>query len=197
MRSFARSALAVVAAWLCLAAAPQPGDAQNVPDFIEVGKRYVFGLFGMDDEAAAEVLEIGQGAWIKVQIPELEQPVWLNLDAMPLVIEMTPELQAFMEREYTSTRERAYQAAMKADLRNLVVAEEAYFADNLAYTESPGDLAFTSTTGVTIEGIELAADGNGWAATATHAESSAICAIYVGSAEPPMQGMEEGVPVCR
>src|SRR6266545_1424262 len=37
--------------------------------------------------------------------------------------------------KFGNTKEKAFIASMKSDLRNLVTAEEAYFADSTAYTE--------------------------------------------------------------
>lgn len=58
-------------------------------------------------------------------------------------------------------KEREYVAAMKSDLRNLVTAEEAYFADSVKYTATvgPGGLNFTVTPGNTPPHITLTADG--------------------------------------
>ena len=37
--------------------------------------------------------------------------------------------------KFANTKEKAYIASMKSDLRNLVTAEEAYFADSIKYTD--------------------------------------------------------------
>jgi hypothetical protein len=190
--------LAGAIALSCLSISPPPAVAQDVPDFIEVGKRYMFGVAGMMDmDEGAEVVEIGPGSWVKVRFPEFDQPVWLNLEMVAVLVEVTPEFEAYMEEEDRSLRERAYQAAMKSDLRNLVTAEEAHFADNMSYTEALDDLYFTPSSGVSIENLVVAEDGNGWSAIARHEQSSVTCAIYVGSGEPPMEDMREGVPVCK
>jgi len=172
-------------------------SAQGVPDFIQVGKKYMFGVYGMmDQEAGAEVLEIGEGSWIKVRIESMDHPLWLNLNTVSLAIEMTPEFEAFMQEQRGTTAERAYQAAMKADLRNLVTAEESFFADNMRYGsyDELGDI-FTPSRGVTIEMISRG--DTGWSASARHEESTAVCYIFVGGVDPPAEGMEEATPICR
>lgn len=194
MRNLSRWVAVVVVALLVY-----PGHAaraQDVPDFIQVGKKYMFGVFGMmDQETGAEVVEIGQGPWIKVRIEDMDHPIWLNLNTVSLAIEVTPEFQAFMDDQRGTTMQRAYEAAMKSDLRNLVTAEEAYFADNLAYTAKLEDLGFTASSGVSIHDLAVAADGNGWSATATHSEVSVSCSIYVGSAADAA-GVPDGSPQC-
>ena len=170
-----------------LFAPPNTASAQGVPDFIQVGKKYMFGVYGMmDQEAGAEVLEIGEGSWIKVRIESMDHPIWLNLNTVSLAIEMTPEFEAFMEEQRGTTVERAYQAAMKADLRNLVTAEESFYADNMRYGsyDELGDI-FTPSRGVTIEMISRG--DNAWSASARHEESSTVCYIYVGAVDPPAE----------
>src|ERR687891_1614852 len=50
-----------------------------------------------------------------------------------IVVVIIGILAAIAIPKFASTKEKAYLAAMKSDLRNLVTAEEAYFADNTAY----------------------------------------------------------------
>jgi hypothetical protein len=83
-------------------------------------------------------------------------------------------------------------AAMKADLRNLVYAEEAYFAAAATYTRTLPD-TFALTEGVSI-GVETATK-DGWTATASHKNSDSNCRIFVGTI-PHARGMKEGLPVC-
>src|SRR2546425_4486654 len=65
---------------------------------------------------------------------------------------------------------------MKSDLRNLVTAEEAYFADSVKYTATTacttpptaGAVNFCVTTGNNLGVIGLAAGNGGWAVTITN-----------------------------
>src|SRR5260370_19170354 len=41
--------------------------------------------------------------------------------------------------KFLTTREKAVVASMKADLRNMVTAEESYFADSVKYTATTSD----------------------------------------------------------
>lgn len=96
---------------------------------------------------------------------------------------------------------QAYVAQMRSDLRNLVTAQESYFADNVTYgtvlrdSNVPGTVWFTSSTGVTI--TMGPATGTGWSATATHRASDQVCGIFVGDVPPPIRGGLEGEPKCE
>lgn len=90
--------------------------------------------------------------------------------------------------------ERPYVYSMRSDLRNLVTAEESYFADNLTYTTSLTNMQFTPSTGVTVT-VGSASD-SGWSATATHNASPQACGIFVGTGTPPVGGASEGEPKC-
>src|SRR5438552_11927082 len=60
-----------------------------------------------------------------------------------------------------NTKEKAYIASMKSDLRNLVTAEEAYFADSVKYTAAygAGGVNFVQSTGNTTPAVTTTADG--------------------------------------
>lgn len=82
---------------------------------------------------------------------------------------------------------------MKSDLRNLVTAEESYFADQVSYPTSTTAVQFTPSSGVTI--TIGTATGTGWDATTKHNGTSKTCGIYVGSGTAPTGG-NEGEPKC-
>lgn len=96
--------------------------------------------------------------------------------------------------KYTNTKQQAYIAGMKSDLRNLAAAEETYFVDNLAYTTSISLLTFSKSQNVGIDIVE----GNvtGWRATATHKSAAVICELYYGNAAGPSTATSEGVVAC-
>lgn len=90
--------------------------------------------------------------------------------------------------------ERAYVAAMKSDLRNLTLAQESYFSDNLTYTSSINDLHFTASQGVTVR-IHDASDG-GWTAAASHAVTEITCSIFTGDVSPVPPATVDGAVQC-
>jgi len=91
-----------------------------------------------------------------------------------------------------SMKKLRYVASMKSDLRNLVTAEEAYFADHNKYT---ANMTFTPTPGNSLSPITLV--GGGWTATIQNPNTRQVCAIFVGTKTPIPPATEEGVPACR
>jgi type II secretion system protein G len=110
-----------------------------------------------------------------------------------IVVVIIGILAAIAIPKFANTKEKAYIASMKSDLRNLVTAEEAYFADSVKYTTSLGT-AFAVTTGVTGPTITLTADG--WTASVAHTTTTKTCAIYVGTT-PLTPANKEGEPKCQ
>lgn len=83
--------------------------------------------------------------------------------------------------KFQSTRERAYLAALRADLRNLANLQDVYYNDNYTYSSDAAVLGFDTSEGVTVDIPE--ATNQGWSASATHAAlPSEACAIYHGNA---------------
>lgn len=98
--------------------------------------------------------------------------------------------------------ERAALIQMKSDLRNLVTAQEAYYADHSAYGAELSELRFRESTGVTI--TFTVTQNSGWAAESRNVSlPNVVCAIWVNVAEKnrPKVGDGkitggEGEPVC-
>src|SRR5438477_8802016 len=110
-----------------------------------------------------------------------------------IVVVIIGILAAIAIPKFANTKEKAYLASMKSDLRNLVTAEEAYFADSVKYTTNLGT-AYATTSGVVGPTIAVTADG--WTAWVSHTTTTKTCAIYVGStALAPAN--KEGEPKCQ
>ena len=96
-------------------------------------------------------------------------------------------------------QERHVLASLRNDLRNLVTAEEAYFADHAKYTANLKAIAlsgqpFSVTPGNSTPRITLV--GGGWTATIQNPNTRQVCAIFVGStAIAP--ATKEGRPECQ
>jgi type IV pilus assembly protein PilE len=97
--------------------------------------------------------------------------------------------------KYQNIREKAWLAGMKGDLRNLVTAQEAYFADNVTYAGVLANLNFTPSPGNTL--TITASAGTGWSATASNVQTTKTCGVFVGAATPPITGEAEGAPTCQ
>src|SRR3989440_4768374 len=82
-----------------------------------------------------------------------------------IVVVIIGILAAIAIPKFANTKEKAYLASMKSDLRNLVTAEEAYDADSVQFTTSLGN-AYETTTCVV--GQTIALTGDGWTAHVSH-----------------------------
>ncbi len=111
-----------------------------------------------------------------------------------IVVVIIGILAAIAIPKFSNTKEKAYIAAMKSDLRNLVTAEESYFADTDLYG-SVVNLAnyYAPTTGVTV--VATATGGISYNATATHTGTVQTCAIYINEAFAA-PATAEGAPGC-
>ena len=103
-----------------------------------------------------------------------------------IVVVIIGILAAIAIPKFSATREKAYFAAMKSDLKNLASQQEIYYADSYSYTTDEGVLCFVESEGVTV--TVGAADASGWSASATHQAFGTTtdgCAIYYGNATAP------------
>lgn len=96
---------------------------------------------------------------------------------------------------FGATKDKAYVATMKSDLRNLVTAQESYLVDYAAYSTTSSLLTLIVSPGVTIT-IGGGANATGWDATAKHNATSKTCGIYVGTGTPTSLGGQPGEAVC-
>ena len=123
-----------------------------------------------------------------------------------IVVVIIGILAAIAIPKFANTKEKAYIASMKSDLRNLVTAEEAYFADSVKYSNTTscttpptaGTVNFCVTTGNTLGAIGLAAGNGGWSVTITNTNLQVPlvrCAIFVNTAVLA-PAVSEGAPAC-
>jgi len=111
-----------------------------------------------------------------------------------IVVVIIGILAAIAIPKFANTKEKAYIAAMKSDLRNIVTAEENYFGDQVSYTTSTAAIQLQVSAGVTV--VIGSATATGWNATASHNATTRTCGIYYGSAAAPVAGANEGEPRC-
>ena len=100
--------------------------------------------------------------------------------------------------KFTNTKEKAYKANMKADLRNMAAAQEAYLYDHATYYAGSvpnAQLAFAPSVGVTVTLSDVSAGG--WAASTAHSNLPGVtCALFVGVAGAPSPATVEGQIAC-
>jgi prepilin-type N-terminal cleavage/methylation domain-containing protein len=111
-----------------------------------------------------------------------------------IVVVIIGILAAIAIPKFANTKEKAYIAAMKSDLRNFVTAEEAFFADNNTYSAvvgAPG-VDFVASKAVTVTATADA--GKGFDAKAVHTGTAKTCVVTVGS--KTAAGSADGEPIC-
>ena len=119
-----------------------------------------------------------------------------------IVVVIIGILAAIAIPKFANTKEKAYLASMKSDLRNMATTQESYFADWQVYTSGTATNVGGTTSSlngfVPSAGVSVAATatgGTGWSTTATHNGTAKTCAIFVGvTAVSP--AIVEGEPKC-
>ena len=122
-----------------------------------------------------------------------------------IVVVIIGILAAIAIPKFANTKTKAYQTAMKSDLRNLVTAEEAFFSDSGYYRQysqvsaALGDtfLHFKPSTGVSTPTVSVYPGS--WYAEVTHSQIPAPfkCAIGVNTANTLVTSAGDGEPVCK
>ena len=124
-----------------------------------------------------------------------------------IVVVIIGILAAIAIPKFASTKQNAYLAAMKTDLRNLATAEEAYQSNYNTYIPTQAGVTQASTVavgstvffapsaGVT---VSITSTPPGWSATATHAQATGhTCAIYYNVTTAVAPATNEGEPKCN
>jgi len=128
-----------------------------------------------------------------------ERQAGFTLIELLIVVVIIGILAAIAIPKFGATKEKAYVATMKSDLRNLATAEESFFYDSTTYyggaVPNLTVLPYSPSAGVTI--TITVANGMGWAATAASQYTPSTCAVFYGSAAAPSPATTEGVVACK
>jgi len=106
------------------------------------------------------------------------------------------EIQDSLARSGGPSADFALQSQMKSDLRNLITAEEAFFADSVKYTTTIGVGGVDYHPSADNKILELRLTKDGWVATMGNPKTKTVCAIFVGSTTLA-PAVEEGRPACQ
>ncbi|HLS47115.1 MAG TPA: type II secretion system protein [Gemmatimonadales bacterium] len=115
-----------------------------------------------------------------------------------IVVVIIGILAAIAIPKFSNSKDRAIVSQLKSDLRNMVVAQEAYSSDHGgAYYNgalpNPA-LIWEASQGVTITLSTVTATG--WAATASHGSITRTCSIFTGTSGPIGPATIEGRVAC-
>ena len=122
-----------------------------------------------------------------------------------IVVVIIGILAAIAIPKFSSTKEKAYVASEKADLKNLVNVQEAFYADSGRYG-SGADLTgkYSVSQGNLIPAANIAGDATGWSAEVSNpaVTNPAACFIFAGTgtASDTHKGgvaTADGAPACR
>ncbi len=109
--------------------------------------------------------------------------------------------------KFANTKDKAFVANMKSDLKNLVSVQESFFADSNKYgggtVLAGAPYSFTLSNGATV--TDISGDSTGWSAKITNSavKSVAVCAIYSGTGTAATKNQvanvttADGVPACK
>ena len=104
-----------------------------------------------------------------------------------IVVVIIGILAAIAIPKFANTKEKAYLASMKSDLRNMATVQEGYFSDFQVYTNGSAKndatgtsslAGFVPSAGVTVTALNTG--GTGWSATTAHSATTRTCAIFIG-----------------
>ena len=111
-----------------------------------------------------------------------------------IVVVIIGILAAIAIPKFANTKEKAYLATMKSDLRNMITAQEAYFSDNTQYTTALPATMYTVSTGVV--GPTLTVQASNYQGWVSNLNTTRTCAVFIGtSAFAP--ATKEGEPKCN
>ena len=120
-----------------------------------------------------------------------------------IVVVIIGILAAIAIPKFATSKQKAYVDSMRADLRNLETAEEAYFFDNATYADPNfliANLSYHTSAGNTFSAKNI--QSSGWTASMVNSfvpatASPHTCAVWIGGATAPFpQDSLEGAPGC-
>jgi prepilin-type N-terminal cleavage/methylation domain-containing protein len=122
-----------------------------------------------------------------------------------IVVVIIGILAAIAIPKFAATKERAYVASMKTDLKNLATAEEGYASANSGtyFTHTyaaPSDTAngFSPSIGNTLTATAVAGPPGSWSALATSIQTTQKCGMHTGTTIA-LAGADTvaGAPFCK
>jgi type IV pilus assembly protein PilA len=124
-----------------------------------------------------------------------------------IVVVIIGILAAIAIPKFSSTKEKAYMASMKADLKNLTNVQEAFYADSGRYAIATEVAKGTKYEWNLSQGnavVGVTGDATGWSAAISNPAVKSVtnCSIFAGSggaatATNPAGATADGAPTCK
>ena len=126
-----------------------------------------------------------------------------------IVVVIIGSLAAIAIPKFANTKEKAYIAAMKSDLRNLATAQENFFneqdpaeygdvaagAAGLEFPAGSGEYMWSPSSGVEV--LLVTGDDTGWDAEVERPGTDQTCTMWVGRIGAAHANSNEGEPTCE
>lgn len=109
-----------------------------------------------------------------------------------IVVVIIGILAAIAIPKFGTTKNKAIESNLRADLRNLATAQETYFSDKNAYATALADMQPTYYNPSKDVTITLGTQAGGWSATAQSGAITTTCELIVGGTLTT-----DGTPVCK
>jgi prepilin-type N-terminal cleavage/methylation domain-containing protein len=135
-------------------------------------------------------------AGIRISPTRTRRRSGFTLIELLIVVVIIGILAAIAIPKFQATKGKAFYAGMRADLRNLATAEEAYFYDHANYSNVLDSLKLTTSNNNIVTITENTATG--WSATSQNPQSYPhFCALFLGTAAAVAPATAQGVVACN
>src|SRR5258705_3012538 len=116
-----------------------------------------------------------------------------------IVIVIIGILAAIAIPKFSNTKSKAYIAAMKSDLRNLVAAEESFFADSVYYIPYGDTIRLRFRPSMSVGTPTIVVGPSYWSATVTHTQllPTFSCGIGVNTQNTVVTTASDGEPAVQ
>lgn len=119
-----------------------------------------------------------------------------TLIELMIVVVIIGVIAAIAIPKFAGSKAKAYETAMKSDLRSFLTAQLDYFATHQTYTTDITKLSFKSSTGVNPPVVTV--DGRTYVVTISHSQlPGVVCAVAHNTTNPVLTSANSGEAACQ